>query len=63
MWSFTIEYSIEGSTITFPYNFPVGSTTVLATATDGDNSNTDTCSFVVVIVDNESPLVTASKLG
>jgi hypothetical protein len=37
--------------------FPVGSTTVTATATDAAN-NTDICTFTVTITDNENPTIT-----
>jgi large repetitive protein len=47
-------YSVGGNTITFPYNFPVGTTTVNVMVTDVNN-RTATCSFSVVVVDNQSP--------
>jgi hypothetical protein len=37
--------------------FPVGTTTVTATATDPAN-NTDVCTFDIVVTDNESPVIT-----
>ncbi|MEQ3796463.1 HYR domain-containing protein, partial [Flavobacteriaceae bacterium MJ-SS4] len=49
------EYSVGGSPITFPYDFPVGSTTVDVLVTDV-NSNTDTCSFDVIVLDNQAPV-------
>ena len=38
--------------------FPVGTTTVTATATDDPQGNTDTCMFTVTVVDNEDPVIT-----
>ncbi len=38
------------------FNFPVGSTEVIYTATD-DYGNTATCSFDVVVTDNEDPVI------
>ncbi|WP_242135895.1 LamG-like jellyroll fold domain-containing protein, partial [Aestuariivivens marinum] len=50
----TITYNIGGSVITFPYNFPIGSTTVTAVANDG-NGQTASCAFSVAVADNEDP--------
>lgn len=50
----TLSYSIGMVNITFPYDFPLGTTTVDATATD-DASNTASCSFTVTVVDNQVP--------
>ncbi|MDW8231134.1 MAG: HYR domain-containing protein, partial [Saprospiraceae bacterium] len=50
-------YKVASNTISFPYEFPVGSTTVLATVTD-IHGNTKTCSFTVVVEDSEAPTVT-----
>jgi len=50
-------YKIGESTITFPYNFPVGSTTVSVLVTD-IHGNASSCSFTVVVEDNEDPVVT-----
>ncbi|GGG43983.1 hypothetical protein GCM10010976_14470 [Bizionia arctica] len=49
-----ITYSIDGTSISFPYNFPIGTTVVdvLATTTNG---LTDICSFNVVVNDNQAP--------
>jgi len=45
----SVSYSIGEETIeSFPYNFPVGTTTVLVTATD-DCGNSSTCEFDVVV--------------
>ena len=54
-------YSTGEGAITFPYNFPVGTTTVVATATD-IHGNASTCAFVVVVVDNEHPLITCPSI-
>ncbi|MEZ4856809.1 MAG: LamG-like jellyroll fold domain-containing protein [Gelidibacter sp.] len=53
----TLSYSIGGTPITFPYNFSVGSTTVLVTATAG-NGQTATCDFDVVVNDTQVPTIT-----
>jgi hypothetical protein len=37
--------------------FPVGTTTVIYTATDG-SGNTSTCTFVVTVIDNTPPVIT-----
>ncbi|WP_411768710.1 HYR domain-containing protein, partial [Winogradskyella sp. A3E31] len=50
----SIVYSVGGNVITFPYDFPVGTTTVMATASD-DNSNASSCTFNVVVEDNQDP--------
>ncbi|MCZ2460241.1 MAG: hypothetical protein LC128_11545, partial [Chitinophagales bacterium] len=42
--------------ITYPYNFPVGTTTVTVEATD-IHSNVKTESFDVVVVDNQAPVL------
>jgi hypothetical protein len=52
-----VTYSVGGNSITFPYDFPVGSTTVTASVTDVNN-NTSTCDFTVVVTDNISPSIT-----
>ena len=54
-----ISYNIGGTSITFPYDFPIGSTIVNAVANDG-NGQTATCSFTVKVIDNEAPVLTAS---
>ncbi len=53
----TIIYEVDGDGITFPYEFPVGTTTVVVTVTD-INGNTATCTFTVEVEDNEAPDVT-----
>ena len=40
-------YSVGGSAITYPYDFPVGTTSVLAVVTD-DNGQTANCSFCLL---------------
>lgn len=51
-----IEYRISGNLISFPYDFPVGTTTVDVSAMD-DYGNPSMCSFDVVVVDNEAPIL------
>ncbi|MEJ7610664.1 MAG: HYR domain-containing protein, partial [Ferruginibacter sp.] len=58
----TIAYTVDGSPITFPYAFPKGSTVVTATATDASN-NTASCTFTVVVVDNQDPVITCPSPG
>ncbi|MDW8231074.1 MAG: HYR domain-containing protein, partial [Saprospiraceae bacterium] len=53
----SIGYKIDSLSISFPHKFPVGSTTVVATVTDV-NGNTATCSFTVVVQDEEAPKIT-----
>ncbi|MDB9961598.1 HYR domain-containing protein, partial [Oceanihabitans sp.] len=50
-------YSVEGSAINYPYDFPVGTTTVDILVTD-IHTNTSECSFDVTVTDNESPTIT-----
>ncbi|OWY22542.1 HYR domain-containing protein [Sphingobacteriales bacterium UPWRP_1] len=50
-------YAVGGNSITFPYDFPVGSTAVTATATDV-NGLASSCNFTVVVVDNQQPAIT-----
>jgi len=49
----TIKYMIGGSSVTWPYVFPVGTTTVTAIATN--DAGTDTCKFAVTVKDVEPP--------
>jgi hypothetical protein len=58
----TISYKIGTTTITSPYNFPVGVTTVDATATN-DLSPDATCSFTVAVVDNTDPVIINESPG
>lgn len=53
-----ITYSVNGTPITFPYEFPIGSTIVTATARDNSNNLSSPCSFTVTIVDKELPTIT-----
>jgi len=52
-----ITYAIGGTAITSPYAFPVGTTTVTATATDGVGL-TDSETFDITVVDAEAPVLT-----
>ncbi|MFM2208196.1 MAG: hypothetical protein RL213_2171, partial [Bacteroidota bacterium] len=51
-----ISYEIGSSPITFPYDFPIGTTTVTATATDSYGL-TASCSFDVTVNDEENPTI------
>uniref|UniRef100_UPI003A92F63D HYR domain-containing protein n=1 Tax=Bizionia sp. TaxID=1954480 RepID=UPI003A92F63D len=57
-----IVYEISGSPITFPYNFPVGTTTVNVIANDG-NGLSSTCNFDVVVQDNEAPTAICQSIS
>ncbi len=50
-----ITYEVAGTPITFPYAFTVGTTTVDVIADDG-NGLISTCSFNVIVQDNEAPI-------
>lgn len=50
-----LTYSISGTPITFPYNFPLGSTNITATANDG-NGQTDSCDYTVIVTDTQNPV-------
>ena len=54
----TITYEVGGNAITFPYNFPVGTTTVNVMAEDASGNQASTCSFDIVVEDNEDPSFT-----
>ena len=56
-----ISYEIAGSTITFPYTFPLGTTNVVAIADDG-NGNTSNCNFDVVVQDHQDPTAVCQPL-
>ena len=56
-----ISYEIASTPITFPYAFVVGTTTVDVIADDG-NGLTATCSFNVVVEDNETPIALCQPL-
>jgi hypothetical protein len=49
-------YRIGNTAITSPYTFPLGTTTVIATALNG--AGFDTCSFRVVVTDVQAPVIT-----
>ena len=53
-------YSIEGSSISFPYNFPVGTTTVSVVVTDSSGNESLPCEFDVVVIDNINPILDLS---
>jgi len=54
-----IVYYIAATPISFPYDFPLGTTTVTAVASDNDSPpNTDECTFDVVVEDNQDPAIT-----
>lgn len=54
-----IEYTIDGDIIAFPFDFLPGTTTVVAIARDDASPpNEDTCSFQVIVVDDEPPGMT-----
>jgi hypothetical protein len=53
----TITYTINGNPVVSGASFPVGTTTVVATATNAVGSSS--CSFTVTVVDNEKPTITA----
>src|SRR5690606_3127076 len=50
-----LTYEVSGNPISFPYDFPVGTTTVDVIADDG-NGLISTCSFNVLVQDNEAPI-------
>lgn len=52
----TLFYRIGNTVITSPYVFPVGTTTVTATALNG--AGFDSCSFKVVVKDVQPPVIT-----
>ena len=52
----TLFYRIGNTAITSPHVFPVGTTTVIATALNG--AGYDSCSFKVMVEDTEPPVVT-----
>ena len=56
-----VTYEVGGNPITFPYDFPVGTTTVDVFADDG-NGQTATCNFTVNVQDNEAPTVICQPL-
>jgi hypothetical protein len=57
-----IAYAIGTTQITSPHTFPVGTTTVTAAAADTCD-NVDTCTFRVIVVDNQPPSITCPANG
>jgi parallel beta-helix repeat protein len=55
-------YKLAGDVITFPYEFPVGTTTVNVLVTD-IHGNTDEGSFNVTVEDDEDPILTLPTLA
>ncbi len=53
----TITYKIGATTITSPHNFPVGTSTVNVTASNGVMPDA-TCSFTVTVTDTQAPDIT-----
>ena len=51
----TIEYTVAGVVVTSPYVFPVGTTTVMATATNA--AGVDSCTFTITVNDTEPPVI------
>jgi hypothetical protein len=51
----TIKYTIAGDSISWPYVFPVGTTTVTSIATNA--AGADTCTFIVTVKDVEPPVL------
>ncbi|WP_452233206.1 HYR domain-containing protein [Lacinutrix sp. MEBiC02595] len=56
-----VSYEIASIPITFPYAFPLGTTSVDVIADDG-NGLTSTCNFTVVVEDNENPIAICQPL-
>jgi hypothetical protein len=55
----TVTYAINGTNITFPYTFPVGKTTVTATAANSLASAT--CTFDVIVSDKQPATITNAR--
>lgn len=51
-----VEYYVDGNLITSPYDFPVGTTTVKAVATN--EAGVDSCTYTVTVNDTEPPVIT-----
>ena len=56
-----IIYLIDESIITFPHEFPKGTTTVTAIASDASGNEAE-CSFTVIVTDKEVPAITCPVL-
>jgi hypothetical protein len=54
----TVTCKIGTTTITSPYNFPVGASNVVCTASNGKTPDA-ACSFMVTVIDNQNPTITA----
>lgn|GEM_PF-1558431 len=48
---------LSGTQITFPYNFPVGTTVVTVQATDLSGNLSAPCSFSVLVIDTQLPII------
>ena len=57
--STTIQYKIGSTIITSPHEFAIGKTIVTAIATNAAGSNS--CSFAVIVKDNQAPLVSCPQ--
>jgi hypothetical protein len=56
-----VTYQLAGNPITSPYAFPVGQNTVSVTATN--IAGTNTCNFIVTVVDNDPPVAGFDELS
>ncbi|WP_157530956.1 FG-GAP-like repeat-containing protein, partial [Hymenobacter norwichensis] len=54
----TVSYAVNGTTITSPYVFPVGTTSVTVTATNTCGTTTE--SFTVTVEDRQAPIIRAA---
>ena len=52
----TVECKVNGSVVTSPHTFPVGTTEVKCTATNGIGTPAE-CSFNVTVTDNQTPVI------
>ena len=57
--STTIQYKIGSTIITSPHEFAIGKTIVTAIATNAAGSNS--CSFAVIVKDNQAPLISCPQ--
>ncbi len=53
----TVDCKIGATSITSPHTFPVGTTTVMCTATNGEEPDAS-CSFTVTVTDPDAPVIT-----